>query len=284
MEVETEGVRVLTVHASKGLEAPIVFLPDSCGGPDSRHEPKLMRLSPAKAGRSAGLRLGQEVGRGRRRGRRRAGRGARGSGGRAPAPALCRHDPGGPAPHCRRLRDLEAPSGRLLVRSHPCGPRRRARRSAGARSAADETILRFGEGLRAEDRWRNGARVAPSTPCPAGSSPRRRPRHRRASPQPFARRRRRRGRPGTGARGAARARSARDAAQPPARAPPGRGDGLSRGARAARSPNQRARRSPPRSLAAIGAPELSRLFGPGARGEVPLAGLLPRPGRARPAL
>ena len=48
MEVETEGVRVMTVHASKGLEAPIVFLPDTCGAPHARHEPKLMRLVPAK--------------------------------------------------------------------------------------------------------------------------------------------------------------------------------------------------------------------------------------------
>ena len=46
MEGESEGVRVLTVHASKGLEAPVVFLPDTCGEPDGRHDPKLMRLAP----------------------------------------------------------------------------------------------------------------------------------------------------------------------------------------------------------------------------------------------
>jgi ATP-dependent helicase/nuclease subunit A len=46
MEAESDGVRVLTVHASKGLEAPIVFLPDTCGAPDGRHDPKLFRLDP----------------------------------------------------------------------------------------------------------------------------------------------------------------------------------------------------------------------------------------------
>jgi ATP-dependent helicase/nuclease subunit A len=48
MESESEGVRVLTVHASKGLEAPIVILPDTCGAPDGRHDPKLLRLVAAQ--------------------------------------------------------------------------------------------------------------------------------------------------------------------------------------------------------------------------------------------
>lgn len=44
MEAAGDAVRVMTVHASKGLEAKIVFLPDTCGGPSGRHDPKIFRL------------------------------------------------------------------------------------------------------------------------------------------------------------------------------------------------------------------------------------------------
>ncbi|MGH6847208.1 MAG: double-strand break repair helicase AddA [Methylocella sp.] len=44
METGEDSVRVMTVHAAKGLEAKIVFLPDSCGVPSPRHDPKIFVL------------------------------------------------------------------------------------------------------------------------------------------------------------------------------------------------------------------------------------------------
>ena len=41
MELARDEVRVMTVHASKGLEAPVVFLPDTVSTPAGRHDPKL---------------------------------------------------------------------------------------------------------------------------------------------------------------------------------------------------------------------------------------------------
>ena len=44
MESGGDVVRVMTVHAAKGLEAKIVFLPDTCGGPSHHHDPHLFWL------------------------------------------------------------------------------------------------------------------------------------------------------------------------------------------------------------------------------------------------
>jgi ATP-dependent helicase/nuclease subunit A len=50
METSADAVRVMTVHAAKGLEAPIVFLPDTCTAPTGRHDPKLFLLEPEQPG------------------------------------------------------------------------------------------------------------------------------------------------------------------------------------------------------------------------------------------
>ena len=50
MEAEADSVRVMTVHAAKGLEAPIVFLPDTCSAPGGRHDPKWLELERASTG------------------------------------------------------------------------------------------------------------------------------------------------------------------------------------------------------------------------------------------
>ena len=47
MEHGLNEVRVMTVHGAKGLEANIVFLPDTCTVPDRRHDPKIMLLDRA---------------------------------------------------------------------------------------------------------------------------------------------------------------------------------------------------------------------------------------------
>ena len=44
MEAAGGEVRVMTAHAAKGLEAKIVFLPDTCGAPSGRHDPKIFEL------------------------------------------------------------------------------------------------------------------------------------------------------------------------------------------------------------------------------------------------
>ena len=44
MEASGDSVRVMTVHAAKGLEASIVFLPDTCSAPSGRFDPRLFAL------------------------------------------------------------------------------------------------------------------------------------------------------------------------------------------------------------------------------------------------
>ena len=275
MEVETEGVRVLTVHASKGLEAPIVFLPDSCGGPDARHEPKLVRL-PSRPGDPPVLAW------------------ARKSAEDADAVAMARAEArAAQAGEHRRLLyvAMTRAAQRLIVAGYLNSKARPtdcwydlihagladALVEAPAPFRGGETILRFGEGLRAE----GGAETA-SAPVlealPGWLLAKAQPEAAPALLNPS-----RAG--GVGGGDSERALEGRLAhallemlpSLPPERRPGAAtvyldawGGALAESARAALAS---------KVLAAIGAPQLSFLFGPNSRGEVPLAGLLRRAGR-----
>ena len=56
MEQERDEVRIMTVHGAKGLEAPIVFLPDTCMMPRTQGRPHLS-LSSGRAPRRARSRI-----------------------------------------------------------------------------------------------------------------------------------------------------------------------------------------------------------------------------------
>ena len=55
MEAAGDAVRVMTVHAAKGLEAKIVFLPDTCAVPSGRHDPALFGLDETPGAAESGL-------------------------------------------------------------------------------------------------------------------------------------------------------------------------------------------------------------------------------------
>src|SRR5205823_716935 len=53
METGADTVRVMTIHAAKGLEAKIVILPDSCSAPSARHDPKIFSIPTNVPGEEA---------------------------------------------------------------------------------------------------------------------------------------------------------------------------------------------------------------------------------------
>jgi ATP-dependent helicase/nuclease subunit A len=276
MEVETEGVRVLTVHASKGLEAPIVFLPDSCGGPDARHEPKLLRLSTPRPDHPPVLAWARKA--------------TEDAEAVAVARAAAREAQAGE--HRRLLYvAMTRAAQRLIVAGYETSRRRPvdcwydlihtgladALVEAPAPFRGDATILRFGDSLRADDGAETASALARGA-LPGWLLAKAAPESAVAPLNPS-----RAG--GVGGGDPERALEGRLAHAllemlpnlPPERRPHAAtayldtwGKALGESARAALAF---------KVLKAIGAPELSLVFGPHSRSEVALAGLLPRPGR-----
>jgi ATP-dependent helicase/nuclease subunit A len=277
MEAESDGVRVLTVHASKGLEAPIVFLPDACGAPDGRHDPKLLRLAPVRPGEPPLFAWSRK----------------KDEDCEALAAARTQRREAEAGEHRRLLYvAMTRAAQRLIVAGYENSKGRKEGcwydlvRAGLSESMAEaqapwgngDTILRFGEGPAAEDEGETGG--APGRPGPPSWLSAKAASEAAFLPlrpsQAGVARESERGRALEGrlahallqmlpdvpqARRAAVAKAYLDA----------HGGALAEAARAALAAQV---------AAVIDAPELAPLFGPGSRGEVALAGVLRRPGRA----
>ena len=269
---ETEGVRVLTVHASKGLEAPIVFLPDTCEGPDRRNEPKLLRVASSdpcapplfawakgEAEALAAARLEARAAE-ERESRRllyvamtRAGQRLIVAGYTAQPPADdCWHN----------LVDLG-------LRSSMC--------EAPAPYGAEENVLRLGAGLSVDNDVGSGPARRPSALPPSWAVTKAPEEKAISSLKSFAARWAARTRPPANRQGTARAPRAANAAGHPRRGTGGRGKVL--------SPHswRRYRRSFTHSARQKGRCSRQRararsVFRPESKGEVPVSGVLRRPG------
>ncbi len=126
-ERQRDEVRILTVHGAKGLEAPVVFLPDTMQLPDRPDATAVER-------ERTGCRCGARAASWRRPFYTRRARGAAPAPAAGiPAPALRRADPGAGPALCLRLAEPAAGArGAVLARAVP-GRLDRTRR-AGRRS------------------------------------------------------------------------------------------------------------------------------------------------------
>jgi len=275
MEGESEGVRVLTVHASKGLEAPVVFLPDTCGEPDGRHDPKLMRLASNRLNDPPLFVWSRK----------------KDEDCEALAAARAERRMAEAGEHRRLLYVAMTRAAQRLViagyatskgRGEGCWHRLvevglgASMTDAPAPWNSAETIRRFGEGLRADDGGETPQQSA-SAPLPAWLSA-------KAAPEaPGLRLTPSRARPAPESQRVVEGRLAHALLQIlPDVAPEHRGaaaaayldaHGGTLGAAAREALSDQV-------VSTVAAPELAALFGPGSRGEVSLAGVLRRPGRA----
>ena len=281
MEARSDGVRVMTVHAAKGLEAPIVFLADACSVGYTRMTERLLDLGDREAGAPLFV---------------WAARKAEDS---APLAAARERARAAAAGEHRRVLyvAMTRAAQRLIVVGHhgvngPAEDNWRALIAAGLGEAAQpapapwdasETILRFGAPPR-EDARRRVRACAGAMGRARLAAPARRAGSAAGDAEPVARRARRSRAATTSAEAAdrlacllTRCCSACPTSRPNAAAPRPRAFSPRRAARWSKASR---RRLVDAALAVLALPALAPLFAAGSRAEVAIAGAAPREGAA----